>query len=365
MIVKPESGRRAFLAVMDQRRAPALDRTFVLRSAFWFALAVGLFLVWQLAEVFVSAFGAVVVAVLLRSLSEPIRDHTPLTDGVSVVAAILLILGVASGAGWLFRHTLAAQLSGLSALLPHSLAQLRAQVGQLPFGEFILDHVAGSAPSALHGVVGRIGGYAITAAGALVDAVIVVFIGVFLAFEPGRARNGLLMLLPRGPREAIGEAMDVSGRALRLWLGGMLIEMLVIGVLTGTGAWLLGLPTPIALGVIGGLSEIVPYVGPVLSAIPALLLALDQSWTTVAWTLVTYLGIHQVEGDLIYPFIQKRAAKLPPSLTLLMVLAATVLFGPIGVVLATPLLVVLLTFVKLLYIRRTLGEDVEVAGERS
>lgn len=243
------------------------------------------------------------------------------------------------------------------------MSALREEIATWPFGGFIDRHLLSGTRSPLDGLAGRIGGDAMNAANAAVDVVVVLFVGVFLAMEPVRSRDGVLLLVPRAHRAAPTEALNVSARALRLWLGGILAEMATIGVMTGIGAWLVGLPTPFALGVIGGLAEIVPYVGPVVSAVPGLLLAMSVGWPTVFWTLVMYLVIHQIEGNLIYPFIQKRAANLPPALTLLSVLVFTVLLGPIGVVLASPLLVVGLTFLKLLYVRRTLGEAVAVAGE--
>ena len=138
--------------------------------------------------------------------------------------------------------------------------------------------------------------------------------------------------------------------------------MTVVGVLTGIGTALIGLPSPVALGLFAGLAAFVPIVGPIVSVVPAVLLALDQGPEMILWAILVYFVVQQIESNLIYPFIQKRAVNLPPVLTLFGVLGLGTLFGPLGVMFASPLLVVGLVWVKLLYVRNTLGEEVSLPG---
>lgn len=342
----------------------ALDRTFVRRTGFQFALAAALFLAWQLASVFVLVFGAVVVAVLLRSLADPIRDHTPLGDRWALAAAVLIIALVIGGSAWLFGSVTIAQFGDLASRLPHSMADLQRLLGGLPFGDRLAAQLqdSGDLAAQFKGLAGRIGGYAVSFAGALTNLVLVIFAGLFMAMEPARTRDGLAMLFPKDSRPAVTQALDASGRALQLWLRGMLVDMAFVGVLTGLGAWIVGLPSPLALGLIAALLDFVPFVGPVASMVPGVLLAMSGGVETVAWTLVMYIAVQQLEGNVIYPFVQKRAVDLPPVLSLVAVLAFGVLVGPLGVVLATPMLVVLYTLTRVLYLRNTLGEDVSVPG---
>jgi predicted PurR-regulated permease PerM len=132
--------------------------------------------------------------------------------------------------------------------------------------------------------------------------------------------------------------------------------------MTGLGAWMIGLPSPLALGAIAALANVVPFVGPVASMVPALLIAIPQGGHLWIWTLAMYIAVQQIEGNVIYPFIQRRAVDLPPVMTLAGVLVFGVLFGPLGVILAAPLLVVIFTLVKVLYLRNTLGEPVRLPG---
>jgi predicted PurR-regulated permease PerM len=108
----------------------------------------------------------------------------------------------------------------------------------------------------------------------------------------------------------------------------------------------------------------VPIVGPVVSATPALLIALTDSWETALWTLLLYVGIQQVESNLIMPLVQRRVVELPPAVTLFAVVAFGLLFGSLGVLFATPLAVVIFVAVKKLWVRETLGESTPLPGER-
>jgi predicted PurR-regulated permease PerM len=151
--------------------------------------------------------------------------------------------------------------------------------------------------------------------------------------------------------------------ALRLWLLGQLIEMAIIGVLSGFSVWLIGLPSPIALGVIAGVAEFVPYLGPILAAIPALLVAVTINLQAVLWTLLAYILIHQAEGHLIMPLIQRRMVHIPPALMLMNIVALSLLFGPLATVFAAPITVVLFVIVAKLYVRDSLEEQVPIPGE--
>jgi predicted PurR-regulated permease PerM len=133
--------------------------------------------------------------------------------------------------------------------------------------------------------------------------------------------------------------------------------MLAMGVLTTLGATLLHLPAPLALGLLSGLAEFVPVVGAAVSAIPALLLAATMGATEVLWTLGFYVAVHQFEGHVLIPLIQRKVVAVPPALTLFSILGFGVLFGPLGIVFATPLAVVLMVVLKHLYPASTVPED--------
>jgi len=348
----------------DTHPIAGLNPAFIHKVLFIAGGFVLLALVWKLATVLLLAFASVIIAVLIRSLADPIRTRTSLSTGLSIALASVTILAVLTGAGWLFGSTISAQIETLADRLPASLAELETLIGALPFGSQLASRLDGAgATSSLQGMVGQVGGYVMAVIGAGANLLLVVFAGLFFAANPERMRDGLLMLVPAGPRKPLREAANESGRALRLWLVGTLADMVVVGVLTGIGTALIGLPSPVALGLFAGLAAFVPIVGPIVSVVPAVLLALDQGPEMILWAIAVYFIVQQIESNLIYPFIQKRAVNLPPALTLFGVLGFGTLFGPLGVMFASPLLVVGLVWIKLLYVRNTLGEDVPLPGE--
>jgi predicted PurR-regulated permease PerM len=187
---------------------------------------------------------------------------------------------------------------------------------------------------------------------------------IYLAAQPELYRQGLIKLFP--PRlHAQAAKIDHIGNTLRLWLIGQLIQMVLIGVLSGLAAWIIGLPSAIALGLIAFAAEFVPYLGPIIAAVPAVLVAATINTTAMLWTIAAYVIIHQIEGNLFTPLIQRRLVLIPPAVMLLGIVAISLLFGPPAVIFAAPIVVVVFVAVKVLYVRDTLGEDTEIPGESS
>ena len=141
------------------------------------------------------------------------------------------------------------------------------------------------------------------------------------------------------------------------------MQMVIIGLLSTLAVWLIGLPSPWALGLIAGVAEFVPYIGPILAAIPALLVALTQGQGNVIWTLGAYLAIYQVEGNLVVPLVQQRMIYIPPALMLLGIAAIGALAGIVGFVMAAPIVVAVFIVVQKVYVRDTLKEPITLPGE--
>ncbi len=141
------------------------------------------------------------------------------------------------------------------------------------------------------------------------------------------------------------------------------MQMVTIGLLSTLAVWLIGLPSPWALGLIAAVAEFVPYLGPILAAIPALLVALTGGESQVIWTLAAYLAIHQVEGNLVVPLIQQRMISIPPALMLLGIAAIGALAGLIGFLMAAPIVVAVFVVVQKVYVRDTLKEPITLPGE--
>lgn len=320
------------------------------------ALAV---IVYNWRHVLLLAFGATLVALVLRSLADPIRRRTPLSASASLGAAVLAVGLIMVALGWFVGAQVMRQLDQLGTILPAAWNAAQSQIAAYSAGRWLLGrlHEATGAPIAGFGpLAGRIGHATGVGVQVIGELLVVLVAGIYFAAQPRLYRDGLLRLAPPTWRERLTGAVDACAVSLRKWLLGAGIAMLAMGVLTAIGTALLGLPAPVALGLLSGVAEFVPIVGAVVAAVPGLLLAATLGPTTLLWTLVFYIAIHQFEGQVLIPLIQRRVVAVPPALTLFSVVGFGVLFGVSGVVFATPLAVVVLVLIQRLYLRDREGE---------
>ena len=339
------------------------DGAFVRRVLIVAAVVVLALLAWLLVDVLLLVFGAVLVAVLLRALAAPIARRTPLSDGWALAAATLGLVAVLALASWLFGAEVRAQIAELGGRLPEAWRGFEERLGATDLGDRLVSRAQDAAPDA-GSVVSGLAGVVSAFASGLTDLLLIVFGGLYLAAQPGLYRQGVLLLLPAGStRERLARALEASAEALRRWLLGQLVAMVFLFVLTGLGLWALGVPAALALALLAGLAQFVPLLGPIVAAVPALLIALSEGWQLALWTLLLYVAIQQIESNLLTPLVQRQTVSLPPALTLFAVVGFGLLFGPLGVLFATPLAVVAFVAVKQLWVRDALGEAVEVPGE--
>lgn len=329
----------------------APDAAFLRRILIVVGVGAACLLVWRLREVLLLLFGASIVALILRSLSEPIARRTRLGDILSlalVVVGFLLLLGLV---GAFFGWRIQAQVSEAADLLPKAYQVFVARVRANPLGARVLAdldqlHVGSAFPALL-----QLPRYALLGLTAVGDLLLAMAGGVYLAAQPRLYRDGLLRFMPPSIRGRARAVLDEAGALLRKWLAAQAIAMVTVAALVGIGMWIIGAPAPGALALFAGLAEFVPIVGPVVSAIPALLLALLHGVDKAVWTLVLFVVVQHFEGDLLLPLLQRRIVLLPPVLTLFAIVVFGVIFGPLGVLLATPLTVVAVVLANRLYLR--------------
>jgi predicted PurR-regulated permease PerM len=333
----------------------ARDAAFLRKLLTVLAVAGLALLIVRLMDVLLLAFGSVLVAVLLHAVARPLGDRLHLRRDVALASAMLLVAGAVTAGLWMFGRELEAQLVGLSARLPAAWAELRAWLATTPLGEIALRDLEAAETSG--GVVLRWASrLASTALTGLTMGLIVTFAGVYLAFRPEAYLRGLLLLAPPRARPRAKAVLGACGFALNQWLLGQLISMLLVGFTTAVGLWIAGVPSPVALGLLAGLGQFVPVVGPVVSAIPGLIIALAEGPQTLVWACLIYVGVVQLESNLFTPFVLREMAQLPMALTLFAVLALGALLGPLGVLFATPLALALYVVVKMVYVEDLLGE---------
>lgn len=311
---------------------------------------------WQLSSMLLLGFGGLLLSVLLRDAAVFLARHSPLPHGAALAVVILGLAAAVALMALLVGTRIMSQVEELVRSLPQAVAQVEAALRQRSWGNFLLEAMPSADDRPSWNVMGALGGTVSTAVGVIGNLVVVLTVAVFLAVDPGLYRRGLMHLVPKHRRARAAAVLDAAGRALGRWLVGQLLAMSFVAVLTGTGLWLLGIPFALTLGLTAGLLDFIPYVGPVLAAVPAVLLALTQTPTEGVYTVLLFVVIQQVEGNVLMPLIQKRATDLPPALTILSVVGFGVLFGLLGVLFATPLLVVLIVVVRMLYVEDVLGD---------
>jgi predicted PurR-regulated permease PerM len=197
---------------------------------------------------------------------------------------------------------------------------------------------------------------------ALGGFLIVVFLSIYLATDPQLYRRGALALIPQRRREQAGVVMDRVASVLRKWLVTQLIAMLVIGAVTTIVLLILGVKAAFALGVLAGLFEFIPTVGPLLSAIPGVAMGFLDSPEKAAMVAVAYWGIQFLENHILIPLLMKGGMDLPPALTVITQALLALVFGFLGLMVAVPLLATVMVMVQVLYVEQRSVGAAEASG---
>jgi len=321
------------------------------------AIALIPILVWYLFDVVLICVSALLVSALLGLGAEPQIRWLRVPPHVALAISAFVILVGLGGAIYLFGSRVAADLQVVIQSAQSGQSTIINSIKASELGRAALEHARSQLD--VMSYLPRLFG---VSAGFLGAAVVALVAGIFFAAQPKLYLSGLVHLFPPRLHREVDETIATVGRTLRLWLLGQLIEMVMIGVVTTVAVWLIGLPSPFALGLIAGLAEFIPYVGPIISAVPAILVAATLGLHAVLWTIVAYTLIHQAEGHVIMPFIQRYMVVIPPAVILLSIVAIGSLFGIVAVPLASPLAVVAFAVITKLYVRDTLGEDAALPG---
>ena len=311
-------------------------------------------------DVLMLVFGAALLAIFLRGLADYLCKFINVSEGIAVLIVSVLLIAVLAGAVALLAPDVANQMAHLREALPRSAREAGASISQYGWGRAIIDQLPSlddirnnlNTSTLLTGV----SGFFTSTIGAVGNFFILVLLSIYLAAEPRYYTRGFTNLFPLRRRTRVREILVAVNETLRWWLIGKLGSMLFIGVLTWIGLSLIGVPLALALGLIAGLLSFIPNFGPILSALPALLLAFIESPTLALYTLVLYVGVQLVESNLVTPMIERETVEIPPALTIVFQLTLAVLVGGLGLVLATPLLAVLIVVVQMVYVEDVLGD---------
>jgi predicted PurR-regulated permease PerM len=193
----------------------------------------------------------------------------------------------------------------------------------------------------------------------IVGVFLIIAIAIYVGADPDLYHRGLMKLFPQHARERAGEVLTRIASVLRKWLVTQLIAMASIAVVTTVVLWALGVKAAIALGLIAGVLEFVPTIGPILSAVPAVAMGFLDSPQKALYVLFAYLLIQQIEGHVLIPLLMKEGMDLPPALTIVAQAVMALLFGFLGLLVAVPMLAALMVPIKMLYVEGVIGEPPE------
>ena len=332
------------------------------------AICVTLFLAWQTVSSLLIIFAGVLFAAFLDAAARAIKPVIQL-GRISRMTLVLLLLAAASGLGlvWgagklpeqtrLLLKVMDTQFNLLQQhLLTYGVDLLGPEWGR-DFTQWLFSDqrrffshaqlVLGGASSFLTGLL------------------VVVFLGILFAFDPESHRDSLVLLAKSSYRPRIRAVMNEMGRVLRLWFVGQLVRIALMTVCVWVTLYLLGLPGPFVLGLQAGLSNFIPYLGPILAAIPIALVAMPLGGSLLIWAVAIYTIIQSIEGYVIGPLIQRQAVEIPPAWTLVAIVMLGAMFGVMGIALAMPLVAVGRVAILRFYVEDYLGDDLRpTANER-
>ena len=324
------------------------------------AIVVVVAICWIAGDVLLVLGAGVLAAVALSAATGLLLDLGVRRRGGALALVALIFLTIIGTTAWLLAPEISTQTDQLLQELPKAWQTVLASLRRTEWGRTLAHQppvegsiaVVTNATSLLGIVLHNV---------ALL--VVVAFVGLYIAADPAPYYIGLIRLLPPSRRERATEVFRVIEQALRRWLLSRLVAMLIVGSVTAVGLWLLNVQLALTLGLLSGVLTFIPYVGAVISLLPALLLAFTQGSLVAAYVILLYIGVHVLEGYLITPLIEQRAVQLPPGLSIAAQVTLWTLAGPWGLALASPIAATLLIIVNMLYIEDELDESAAVPTE--
>jgi predicted PurR-regulated permease PerM len=317
-----------------------------------------LFLVWETSSSLLVIFAGILFASFLDACARALGSVLPVDRVwrltlVVLILTVLIVLGIIWGAGKipeqarLLIRVMDSQLEVLQQRLQSIGIDLFGPDGSRDFSRWFPDHdkLFGHAQTAVG-----------TTSGILANTLVILFLGLLFSFDPRVYRESVVLLVKPSSRDRARAVLDEMGSVLRFWLVGQLIRIVLMAACVWLALYLLGLPGAFLLGAQAGVSNFVPYLGPILAAIPVGLVAMPLGTSMVIWAVGIYTVIQSIEGYVIGPLILRQAVELPPAWTLVAIVLFGSLFGVLGIALSMPLLAVGRIAVLRWYVEDWLGD---------
>jgi predicted PurR-regulated permease PerM len=322
--------------------------------------AVGLFVVWQISSSLLVIFAGILLASLFDACARALERIVPISRAWRLALVILtlialLALGLIWGTGRIPEQTrflarvMDAQLDVLQQRLLAFGVELFGPEGGRDFSQWLphRDKLFGHAQTAVG-----------TASHILANTVIILFLGLLFSFDPRLYRDSIVLLVKPSYRARVRNILDEMGRVLRLWFMGQIIRVVLMAACVWLVLYLIGMPGAFLLGLQAGISNFIPYLGPIVAAIPVALVAMPYGPSMLIWAVGMYAVVQSIEGYVIGPLIQRQTVALPPAWTLVAIVLFGAVFGVMGIALAMPLVAVGRVAIIRFYIEDILGDPV-------
>ncbi|WP_439544635.1 AI-2E family transporter [Sandarakinorhabdus sp.] len=306
---------------------------------------------WHLKQLVLVLFAAALMGLMFSDFTALLQRWLRLPFALALTAAILIPLAALVVIFGLFGTLMVEQFILLADRFPPALQTVQDWARSTQIGREILSQIEGYAPS-MSQVGGIVQGALANVGSALTGFAVVLVAALYLAAQPRLYVDGLIDMLPDSAKPRAIETVHAAREAITFWLKAQAIGMAFVAVGTSIGLWLVGLPSPLAIGLVAGLCEFVPYLGVVLVSVPTVILGFGQSVETGIFTIIALVVVQQLQGNVVMPIAQSRFGDLPPVLTIFSLIAAGTLLGPLGVILAVPMTVVGMALLKLQLARR-------------
>jgi predicted PurR-regulated permease PerM len=314
-------------------------------------------LIGSMFQIFLLFFAGIMLAVLLNLFGRQLSrlPWIPYWLAITIVIIILTLLIV------LFiiivGPIMVEEMGELASQLEESIMQLIKRMEENAVGQFLLKQISELEETVNNGQIwARVSGIFSGTFTAITGVLIMLIVGIFLAYNPGMYQSGFLHLVPIDLRDRADEIITELGSTLRWWLVGQLISMLVLAVSTWIMLVLLNVPLAPILALITGLLTFVPYLGPFIAFVPIVLVAFLQSPILALYVFIIYMIIQNLEGNVLMPLIFYRTVHIPPAIGVVSQILFGSLMGLMGFVLAIPLMAVFIKFVKMVYVEDVLGD---------
>lgn len=332
----------------DSTHYSFVQKVWIVCSIFAFAV-IFLLLFEATFNVIILIFASILIACYFRGISSFIKNKTGWNSALSLTISIGGTFLIFSGIFWLAGATISNEAERIEDALPAMIEEVKALLNGSNVGQEGIEKIEEWRDS------GKFGSYISrlfsSTFGYLGDFLIIIVIGIFFTASPNLYLNGIVQLVPPRKREKAEDVLEKLATGLKKWLAGRFLAMLAVFILTSIGLSILGVPMWLTLALIAGLLNFIPNFGPILASIPAILIALSISPTTAAIVAGMYLVIQLLESGVINPLAQKKLVKLPPALIIISQLLVGAMTGIWGVILATPLVLMVIILVKELYIK--------------